>query len=124
LIEKCREMIEVMGGREGKAYTHFKSLCFTAFIILRRNNTSLLNLISTIVPFPFLPSWFKAACGFGDFKGLGRDVAVKRVSEKFRQEVGEKDAVRMFDGLIDESVDALFPIVMERIHRFAQYWRG
>lgn len=43
--------------------------------------------------------------------------------EKFRFELDEEAAVHYFQGLITESVSALFPQVVETIHRWAQYWR-
>lgn len=47
----------------------------------------------------------------------------KQVQEKFRLDLSEEAAINYFQSLITESVNALFPQVMETIHKWAQYWR-
>lgn len=54
---------------------------------------------------------------------LEPDKAVGKVQEKFRLDLTEEEAIQYFQTIINESVNALFPQVMEKIHSFAQYWR-
>ena len=49
--------------------------------------------------------------------------SIIKIQDKFRLDLNEKDAIDYFDQLITESATALFPQVLETIHRFAQYWR-
>jgi phosphatidylinositol 3-kinase len=46
-----------------------------------------------------------------------------QVQEKFRLDLSEEAAIAYFQGLISESVNALFPQIMETVHKWAQYWR-
>ncbi len=45
------------------------------------------------------------------------------ILERFRLDLDEAEARQYLEALIHESVTALFPQVMETIHRWAQYWR-
>jgi phosphatidylinositol kinase/protein kinase (PI-3 family) len=46
-----------------------------------------------------------------------------QLQEKFRLDLDDEEAVQFFQSLINDSVSALFPQVVETIHRWAQYWR-
>lgn len=54
---------------------------------------------------------------------LEPDKTVKKVQDKFRLDLSDEEAVQYLQSLIDESVTAMFPVVVEHIHKFAQYWR-
>lgn len=46
-----------------------------------------------------------------------------QLQEKFRLDLDDEEAVQFFQSLINDSVSALFPQMVETIHRWAQYWR-
>ena len=46
-----------------------------------------------------------------------------QLQEKFRFDLSEEEAVQFIQEMIQESVSALFPQMMETIHKWAQYWR-
>src|ERR1700712_574891 len=48
-VKVCREMVDAMGGPSSPHYTRFKSLCYTAFIGLRKNASLILNLVALMV---------------------------------------------------------------------------
>lgn len=54
---------------------------------------------------------------------LEPDKAVIKVQEKFRLDMGDEEAVRHLQSLLDTSVSAVFPAMVEQLHKFAQYWR-
>ena len=56
-----------------------------------------------------------------DIKG---EADVLKVTEKFRLDLTDEEAARFFQELINDSVSALFPQMVETIHRWAQYWRA
>ena len=56
-----------------------------------------------------------------DLKG---EQDVLKVTEKFRLDLTNEEAAQYFQELINESVSALFPQMVETIHRWAQYWRS
>ncbi|ORY92203.1 kinase-like domain-containing protein [Syncephalastrum racemosum] len=110
-MKLCKEMIEAMGGADSAQYSQFRQHCYTAFSTLRRNANLILNLFALMVD-----------ANVPDIK-LEPDKAVIKVKDKFRLDLSEEAAIQYFQGLIDESVNALFPQIMETVHKFAQYWR-
>lgn len=46
-----------------------------------------------------------------------------QLQEKFRLDLDDEACIHFFQDLINESVSALFPQMVETIHRWAQYWR-
>jgi phosphatidylinositol 3-kinase len=46
-----------------------------------------------------------------------------KVQEKFRLDLNDEQAVQYFQEVLDESVSALFPQFVEKVHQWAQYWR-
>lgn len=46
-----------------------------------------------------------------------------QVKDKFCLEFTEEEAVQHLQSLIDESVTAVMAVFVERIHKWAQYWR-
>lgn len=50
--------------------------------------------------------------------------AVEKVQEKFALEMSEEDAILHFQNLINDSVNAFLPVVIDRLHSLAQYWRA
>jgi phosphatidylinositol 3-kinase len=110
-MKLCKEMIEAMGGANSPQYAKFRQYCYTAFTTLRRNANLILNLFALMVD-----------ANVPDIK-IEPDKAVFKVQEKFRLDLSEEAAISYFQGLISESVNALFPQIMETVHKWAQYWR-
>ncbi|KAI4988027.1 hypothetical protein ZWY2020_029657 [Hordeum vulgare] len=109
-MKLCKEMVEAMGGTESQYYTRFKSYCCEAYNILRNNSSLILNLF-TLMERSSIPD-------------ISTDEnATLKVQEKFRLDLDDEEAIHFFQGLINDSVSALFPQMVETIHRWAQYWR-
>ena len=60
--------------------------------------------------------------GIKDITEGGEDVLMKLFSQ-FMPEMTDQEAERKLLKLIDESVRALFPNIMEKFHEWAQYWK-
>ena len=112
-MKLCKEMVEAMGGADSMLYVKFRLLCCEAFNILRRPSASnlILNLLLLMVD-----------ADVQDLKGEG-DV-LKLVTERFRLDLTNEEASRFFQELINSSVSALFPQIVEKIHSWAQAWRA
>lgn len=93
-MKLCKEMVEAIGNKFGM----FKSCAFVAFKLLRRN----VNLLTSCVQ---------------------EERGITFIREKLALEKDEEEAIIAFEALIEESVNAMFPQVMETIHKWAQYWR-
>ncbi|KAH0467537.1 hypothetical protein IEQ34_002570 [Dendrobium chrysotoxum] len=48
---------------------------------------------------------------------------ILKLQEKFRLDLDDEASIHFFQDLINDSVSALFPQMVETIHRWAQYWR-
>ncbi|KAI8618326.1 kinase-like domain-containing protein [Chytriomyces sp. MP71] len=111
-MKLSKEMVDVMGGATSLQYQNFKSYCFVAFNSLRKSANLILNLFALMVN-----------ANVPDIR-VEPDKVVLKVQEKFKLELSEEEAIQFFQALINESVGAVFPQVMERIHGIAQLLRS
>ncbi|KAJ3222579.1 Phosphatidylinositol (PI) 3-kinase [Clydaea vesicula] len=109
-MKLCKEMVEAMGGKLSSKFQDFKDYCFIAFNNLRKSSNLFLNLFNLMVD-----------ANITDI-AIEPDKAVLKVQEKFRLDLTDEEAIQFFQVLINESVDALFPQVMEKIHQWRQYF--
>ncbi|KAI5292533.1 Phosphatidylinositol (PI) 3-kinase [Ascosphaera acerosa] len=112
LMKLCTDMVEGMGGASSPNYMQFKQYCFTAYTTLRKSANLILNLFSLMVD-----------ANIPDIR-LEPDKAVLKVQERFHLEMTEEEAIRHFDQLISDSVNAIFGVVIDRLHEFVQGWRA
>ncbi|GME98388.1 unnamed protein product [Ambrosiozyma monospora] len=49
---------------------------------------------------------------------------ILKIKEKFMLELNDEEAVYHFQTLINDSISALLPVVIDRLHNLAQYWRA
>lgn len=54
---------------------------------------------------------------------LEPDKAVKKVQDKLRLDLSDEEAVHDMQMRLNESVAAVFAVITEQFHKFAQYWR-
>ncbi|XP_054160605.1 phosphatidylinositol 3-kinase catalytic subunit type 3-like [Oppia nitens] len=111
-MKLSREMVDAMGGINSEHYQSFRKLCYTAFLHLRRHANLILNLFSLMID-----------ASVPDI-ALEPDKTVKKVQDKFKFNLNDEEAVRYMQDLIDYSVKAFFPVMVEHIHKMAQFWRN
>ncbi|KAJ5609624.1 Phosphatidylinositol 3-kinase [Penicillium herquei] len=111
-MKLCKEMVEVMGGQNSPHFMQFKQHCFTAYTTLRKSANLILNLFSLMVD-----------ANIQDIR-LEPDKAVLKVKERFHLEMTEEEAIRHFEQLIGYSANAIFGVVIDRLHEFVQGWRA
>lgn len=111
-MKLCKEMVEAMGGMNSIHFQKFKNYCYLAFCILRKSSHLLINLLS-LMKHTSLP----------DIAIEPGDRVLYNILDKFRLDLNESEAHQYLDSVIHESVTALFPQMMEAIHKWAQYWR-
>ncbi|GIK00246.1 phosphatidylinositol (PI) 3-kinase [Aspergillus viridinutans] len=112
MMKLCKEMVEGMGGTTSPQYLQFKQYCFTAYTTLRKSANLILNLFSLMVD-----------ANIPDIR-VEPDKAVFKVKERFHLEMTEEEAIRHFEQLIGDSVNAIFGVVIDRLHEFVQGWRA
>ncbi|KAI9822989.1 MAG: Phosphatidylinositol (PI) 3-kinase [Phylliscum demangeonii] len=111
-MKLCKEMVEGMGGSNSAYFAAFKQYCFTAYTTLRKSSNLILNLFSLMVD-----------ANIPDIR-MEPDKAVWKVKERFHLEMSEEDAIMHFELLINDSMNAIFPVVIDRIHGMIQNWRA
>ncbi|KAI9731135.1 MAG: Phosphatidylinositol (PI) 3-kinase [Cirrosporium novae-zelandiae] len=112
LMKLCKEMVEGMGSSSSPQYAQFKQFCFTAYTTLRKSSNLILNLFSLMTD-----------ANIPDIR-WEPDKAVLKVQERFHLEMSEEEAMRHFDALIEDSVNAIFPAMIDRLHGLVQGWRA
>lgn len=110
-MKLTREMVEAMGGPTSDFYREFLNLSHTAFLHLRRHSNLILNLFSLMVD-----------ANVPDI-ALEPDKTVKKVQDKFRLDLTDEEAVHYIQNLIEISVTDVMAVLVEQIHKIAQYWR-
>jgi phosphatidylinositol 3-kinase len=118
LIKLCKEMVEGLGGTTSPQYAQFKQYCFTAYTTLRKSSSLVLNLFSLMVQ----SSVQDIKLVEEQMGGIGG--AVGKVRERFHLDVSEEEAVRLLDQVLADSVNAVFGVVIDRLHEFVQGWRA
>jgi len=107
----CKEMVEAMGGSTSTHYKDFRKYCCLAFSLLRPHANLILNLLSLM-----------GDANIPDLSG-DLDKNLLKVQEKFRLDLTDEEADNFILRLVDDSVSALFPQMMEKIHKWALYWK-
>ncbi len=111
LVKIGSEMADGMGGQGHENWTKFKEYCFTAFAALRKQSGLVLNLFGLMVD-----------ANIPDIRAEPERV-VERVMERFMLEASEEEAMRAFEKIIEDSVGAIFPVVIDRLHGIVQAFR-
>ncbi|EGW30820.1 uncharacterized protein SPAPADRAFT_142747 [Spathaspora passalidarum NRRL Y-27907] len=106
------QVIHGMGGLQHENYNIFKSYCFITYTTLRKNSNLILNLFQLMLD-----------ANIPDIK-FDRTRAIEKVQDKFCLQMTEEEAILHFQNLINDSVSAFMPVVIDRLHSLAQYWRA
>lgn len=113
------QIIEGMGGLSNDNYKSFCQLCFITYITLRKNASLILNLVQLMIN-----TSIPALCTRSDNNENEKQELLWKVQEKFMLDISDEGAVLHFQTLIDDSVNAVLPVVIDRLHSMAQYWRA
>jgi phosphatidylinositol 3-kinase len=111
-MKLSKEMVDCMGGSNSEHYRQFKQYCFLAYSALRKNSNLILNLFSLMVD-----------ANIPDIK-LEPDKAVLKVKERFHLELNEEEAIRHLERIIDDNLNALVPVVIDKLHELVQAFRA
>ncbi|KAL5111286.1 Phosphatidylinositol 3-kinase catalytic subunit type 3 [Taenia crassiceps] len=111
-VRLTKDMIEAMGGAKTPTFNNFVNICVTAFLSLRRHANLFLTMLSLVQD--------------AGIKDIARDPMKARdfVKERFCLDETEERAAHRFASRIFDSIKAIVPEVMERIHTVLQYMRN
>ena len=111
-VKLSKEMVDAMGGTNGDWYLQFKQYCSLAFAALRKSSNLILNLFSLMVH-----------ANIPDIK-LEPDKAVLKVQERFHLDLSEDEAIRLFWSIMEDSLSAYMPVVIDWLHAKTQALRA
>jgi phosphatidylinositol 3-kinase len=106
-----REMVEGMGGMDSSEYRQFCSLSCQAFNALRKSAGLVLNLLHLM-----------SDAGIEDLSNnpsADAEGVIAKVEERFRLDLTDEQAERFFLNLINESLAAIAPRLMDVFHSIA-----
>mmetsp|Transcript_22427 Transcript_22427/g.21664 ORF Transcript_22427/g.21664 Transcript_22427/m.21664 type:complete len:1144 (+) Transcript_22427:175-3606(+) len=104
-----RHMADAMGGEDSEHYNRFKIFCCQAFNWLRKSADLILNLLSLM-----------GDAGIMDLtKRSDLPKVLAKMEERFRLDLTDEQAEQFFVGLINESLNAIAPRLMEFAHQIA-----
>ncbi|VDO59236.1 unnamed protein product [Schistosoma margrebowiei] len=107
-VRLTRAMIDGMGGPNSNQFNEFWKITFTAFLILRRHANLFLTLFSLM-----------SNTGIQNFNGQQNN-ASEFLKEHFCVHQSEEKAVSRLANRMTESIKAIVPDIMERIHTIVQ----
>ncbi|PNP44833.1 hypothetical protein TGAMA5MH_03246 [Trichoderma gamsii] len=112
VMKLSKEMVDCMGGVQSEHYRQFKQYCFLAYTALRKSSNLILNLFSLMIH-----------ANIPDIR-LEPDKAVLKVRERFHLEMGEEEAILYFERVIEDTLTAFAPVVIDKLHEWAQALRA
>jgi phosphatidylinositol 3-kinase len=111
-MKLSKEMVDCMGGINSEHYQQFKQYCFMAYTALRKSSNLILNLFSLMVD-----------ANIPDIR-LEPDKAVLKVRERFHLELSEEEAILHFGRVIEDTLRAVAPVLIDKLHEWAQALRA
>jgi hypothetical protein len=113
LVRFSVEMLSAMGGVEHEMYEEFLNLCSKAYNVLRRASESILSMIRLMIQ-----------AGIRDLSEKQSPLdALGGVLERFHLQLSDDGADLFIRGIMTDGAKAIFPRVMEHIHRIASTFR-
>jgi phosphatidylinositol 3-kinase len=111
-MKLSKEMVDCMGVINSEHYQQFKQYCFMAYTALRKSSNLILNLFSLMVD-----------ANIPDIR-LEPDKAVLKVRERFHLELTEEEAIMHFGRVIEDTLRAVAPVLIDKLHEWAQALRA
>ncbi|KAH7316525.1 kinase-like domain-containing protein [Stachybotrys elegans] len=111
-MKLSKEMVDCMGGINSEYYQQFRQYCFMAYTALRKSSNLILNLFSLMVD-----------ANIPDIR-LEPDKAVLKVRERFHLELSEEEAILYFGRVIEDTLRAVAPVLIDKLHEWAQALRA
>ena len=108
-IKLCKEMVDCMGGRESKRFEDFKQKCVNAYWVLRDNAKVIVNMFYLMID--------------SGIPELNNIEMLNKLHDKFGPFFNKQQASNSLLSNLEESVNAIMPVLMEKIHIWAQYFK-
>lgn len=110
-MKLTKEMIDAMGGLDSKNYQKFLEHCFEAFLEVRKHSNLILNLLTLMMD-----------SSVTDIS-IGPEKAIKLVERNFKLELTDEEAVDYLQELINISIEAVMPQLVNQIYKIKSRFR-
>ncbi|ELP84266.1 phosphatidylinositol 3-kinase class, putative [Entamoeba invadens IP1] len=111
-MKLCKEIVEGMGGKGSPQYQEFTKLCCECYNSIRKSSKLIMNLFQLMTN-----------SNIAVFQEMGQK-CINKLKEKLRMDLTDERAAKFMVGLIETSVNALFPVFVDSFHDFVQYWKS
>jgi phosphatidylinositol 3-kinase len=106
-------MLTAMGGEQSHCFKRFQTYLARAFIILRRHSTLLFSALRGVL-----------SAGIGDLSVTqSPEEAVRFLQSRLLPDLDDDAAGKYIQELAVENARALLPVVMDKMHEIASYFR-
>lgn len=109
-MKLCEQMVVAMGGRTSKEYIKFQRLACRAFLILRQHAAIVVNMFDLVAQ--------------DIFDSTSTHGAAPRLLERFQLNLSDNDAVVHMQQVIEDSLAAFFPVVVDTLHKWRQFFKA
>ena len=110
-MKLCEEMVNCMGGTNSPKYIEFKKKCNDAFSYLRQHSRLIVNMFYLMIH-------------SGLTEIVDYEKTLNKLNEKFFPNLNAQKASNSLLNKLEESVSALYPILMEKFHHWAIYFKS
>ena len=110
-MKLCRQMVECMGGQDSEDFKKFKTKCVDSYFYLRQNARLIVNMFYLMVH-----------CGISELSDNYENV-LNKLHEKFVPKFNPEEASKSLLNKLEESISALYPYFMEKVHDWAKYFK-
>ncbi|KAK8803754.1 hypothetical protein WA158_001448 [Blastocystis sp. Blastoise] len=98
------EMVEGFGGPKSENFGKFINYCCQAYNILRKSANLIINLLRLMED--------------GGMDAIN-EASISKVQDKFNLNLNDEDAERIFLGILDTNLNAMWPGILEMAHKLA-----
>ena len=105
------QMVMAMGGRNSRHYLEFQKFCCKAYLILRKHARLFLNLLDLARDLNATNSPLSFRSG-------------QELVERFQLHLSPQEAVAYLQEVIHQSLGALFPHIVDTVHKWRQFFKA
>ena len=120
----CKQMIDAMGGYNSNLYKQFQEHMVSCYKQLRKSANLLLNLLSLMGGKETVSNRHANNLSKQEMNMVQTiEDNVTFVHNKFRLDLNEGEAAIYLQNIAEQSVNALFTKIVDKVHDWATYWR-
>ena len=120
----CKQMIDAMGGYNSNLYKQFQEHMVSCYKQLRKSANLILNLLSLMGGKETVSNRHANNISKNEMNiAQSIEENVTFVHNKFRLDLNEEEAAVYLQNIAEQSVNALFTKIVDKVHDWVTYWR-